>query len=199
MPTDKADLIAQLKCPNTTWEDLPASSPAVEQRPINCVSYYLAYAFCIWEGGRLPTEAEWNYAAAGGDEQRVYPWSAPADDATITSDHAVYKGGASAQALPNTVGSKSCTSNLMSCGDGRWGQADLAGNVLEWNLDYFADPYPTTSCVDCWNTSAQTTRSLRGGDYRNSPDLLLSSLRWDQDPTDPTSTSGFRCVYELKL
>ena len=41
--------------------------------PINCIDWYEAYMFCIWDGGRLPTELEWNYAAAGGSEQRPYP------------------------------------------------------------------------------------------------------------------------------
>ena len=49
-----------------------------ETLPLNCVDWYEAYAFCIWDGGFLPSEAEWEYAAAGGDELREYPWGSTA-------------------------------------------------------------------------------------------------------------------------
>jgi len=70
--------------------------------------------------------------------------------------------------------------------------------VLEWNLDYYSDPYPTTNCVDCWNISPQPTRSLRGASYVDFPDFLFSSWRWYQGPTDAAEFNGFRCVYDLK-
>jgi formylglycine-generating enzyme required for sulfatase activity len=197
MPAGADELTTQLKCPGATWEDPPTTGAEVEQRPINCVSFYLAYAFCIWDGGRLPTEAEWNYVAAGGNEQRVYPWNAPPDD-SIEPANAVYYDDASPGGLPNLVGSKSCASSVVSCGDARWGQADLAGNVLEWNLDYYSDPYPTSSCDDCWNTSPQTSRVMRGGSYVNGAGDLISAERWNQSPTEATHSSGFRCVYDLK-
>jgi formylglycine-generating enzyme required for sulfatase activity len=63
---------ANLACPGDgTWTNTPASQ---ENLPINCVNWYEAYAFCIWDGGFLPSGAEWEYAAAGGSLQREYPW-----------------------------------------------------------------------------------------------------------------------------
>jgi formylglycine-generating enzyme required for sulfatase activity len=46
----------------------------LDRKPLNCVPWEVLFAFCIWDGGRLPTNAEWGYAAAGGDEQRQFPW-----------------------------------------------------------------------------------------------------------------------------
>jgi formylglycine-generating enzyme required for sulfatase activity len=70
-PTD-----ANLACepPYDAWT---TTAGAQENLPMNCVNWYEAYAFCIWDGGFLPSEAEWEYAAAGGggaSGQREYPW-----------------------------------------------------------------------------------------------------------------------------
>jgi formylglycine-generating enzyme required for sulfatase activity len=82
LPADAEALKRAVKCHSTyqTWTD---EADEHERLPMNCLSWYLAFAFCAWDGGRLPTEAEWNYAAAGGDEQRAYTWSKPAHTTTI--------------------------------------------------------------------------------------------------------------------
>jgi formylglycine-generating enzyme len=70
---DTATLEARLQCDPTfqTWTNTPGAN---EDLPINCVDWYEAFGFCAWDDGRLATEAEWGYAAAGGSEERRYPW-----------------------------------------------------------------------------------------------------------------------------
>jgi formylglycine-generating enzyme required for sulfatase activity len=170
LSADSAALRAALAChaPYQTWTDSPGAN---EQRPITCVSWYEAFAFCAWDGGFLPTEAEWNYAAAGGSEQRAYPWSEPASSTTIDCQHANYDGAPPCADALVDVGSRG------GAGDGRWGHSDLAGNVWEWILDYYASPYPQATCNDCANLSAATERVLRGGGFLSPPPSLRTGAR----------------------
>jgi sulfatase modifying factor 1 len=69
LPTNTEALKSALS--GGTWTSAPGAN---ENRPITNVTWFMAFAFCAWDGGRLPTNAEWNYAAAGGSEQRLYPW-----------------------------------------------------------------------------------------------------------------------------
>jgi formylglycine-generating enzyme len=178
LPADKAALVADLGCDGGTWSD----STAANELPANCVSFNVAYAFCIWDGGRLPTEAEWNFAAAGGSQQRVYPWF---DSSKIDETYANFQSTA-----PVAVGST-------PLGDGRWGQSDLAGNVVEWTLDYHQE-YPAT-CADCLITTASSDRTMRGGSYQDLADVFLSvSFRGFGDLTYVGPTLGFRCARDLE-
>ena len=88
LPGDVASLRAGLTRFNSTWTDAPGAN---EHKPINNVSWFLAFAFCAWDGGRLPTYAEANYAAAGGSEQRYYPWSSGPMDIVISAARASYE------------------------------------------------------------------------------------------------------------
>jgi len=185
-----AGLIAGLKCSTTyqTWTDSPGGN---ENKPINCVNWFEAMAFCVWDGGYLPTEAEWNYAASGGGEQRVYPWSNPANSTTIDCTYVNYTndyGNHCVMGGINWAGSKSVK------GNGRWNHSDLAGNVAEWTLDWYSGSYQMP-CNNCANLPAATERIHRGGSFSNQQYGGLRAA--DRSYTYPTARSyltGFRCA-----
>jgi formylglycine-generating enzyme required for sulfatase activity len=155
-----------------------------ESLPVNCITWFEAFAFCIWDGGRLPTEAEWNYAAAGGDEQRAYPWSVPATDLSLDSTRARY-----ASDSPQRVG-------LASAGAGKWGQLDMAGNVAEWVRDCpEADP-PPLPCKDCtFGLPSAPHCSARGGLFSDTlPVRLRVSTHGAFTPNLRTKLVGVRCA-----
>jgi formylglycine-generating enzyme required for sulfatase activity len=173
-------------CADETWTDTPGAN---ENLPMSCFIWEVAFAFCIWDGGRLPTEAEWNYAAAGGAEQREYPWGDEAADDTRAVYCGADGGGVAASGGacpgPKQVGSKSPE------GNGKWGQADLAGNLHEWTRDQYFSPYTQVECVNCANRAAAASHACRGGSYRDGALALLSSYRAMVFPED---TIGVRCA-----
>lgn len=177
-----------LDCPDGTW------TGGDDRRPVGCLTWYQAYAFCIWDGGFLPSEAEWNYAAAGGLEQRAYPWGATAPSATYAAFQCNVSGGTCKGSLSFApVGSK-------PAGNGLFGQSDLAGNVMEWVLDWLpadhlTNRYAETSCLDCANLArSEPTKSIRGGSYSNNPDKLLVGERDFASPEWLLANIGARCA-----
>ena len=161
-----------------TWTD-PAGSQ--ENLPIECVTWYEAYAFCIWDGGFLPSEAEWEYAAAGGNLEQEYPWGSTAPG--TGNQYAIYGDYYTSNSLDIApVG-------YASMGAGYWGQLDLAGEVGEWNLDVYATY--VNPCTDCAYLDMTTERTVRGG--RAGITELNPPIR---DAVSPAAraTIGFRCA-----
>lgn len=175
-----------------TWTDAPGGN---EDKPIDCVTWYEAMAFCIWDGGYLPTEAEWNYAASGGSEQRVYPWSSPASSSTIDCMYANYyvDSPAGTFCVDGVRGGMNRVGTEAAKGNGRWGHSDLAGNVLEWTLDWY-DPAYVSPCTDCANLTPGTLRVLRGGNFLDNAPFLRTSARGNLSPSDRADVVGFRCA-----
>lgn len=82
-------------------------------------------------------------------------------------------------------------------GNGKWGQADLSGNVWEWNLDWYADPYDSASCDNCAQVTDGTFRVHRGAGWNSGASLLISTTRNAILPTYRTSSAGARCARSL--
>ncbi len=151
---------------------------------MSCVNWYEAFAFCAWDGGWLPTEAEWEKAAAGGDENRLYPWGAAAP----TTSLAVYNGSTFASIL--AVGSK-------PLGKGRWGQYDLAGGMFEWVFDFYDAAWYSGAgavCSNCTNVTNSFSRVLRGGSWSVYAAVLRAAYRNSPAPADRNISYGFRCA-----
>lgn len=167
------------------------AEPATEARAVGGATWFEAFAFCAWDGGFLPTEAEWGFAASGGNEQRAYPWSRPADALDIDRTRAAYFDGSATAASVHAVGA-------LPTGDGRFAHADLGGNVAEWVLDAWAEGYADAACDDCAalppSTATTGERVVRGGGANNGSGLLRSVHREHDLATKRFGARGFRCA-----
>jgi len=183
-----ANFATRLKCSakDNTWTD---TAGANEAAAINCSNWYESFAFCIWDGGRLPTEAEWEYAAAGGSENRVYPWGNRAPDKTLANYNSVRDGkGNPVQAAGSYIK-----------GQARWGHLDLAGGMYEWNLDWARQPYELSNSAvsNPANLTAASVRAVRGGAWDGLDSELRAVARSGGGaPADHTGEqiAGFRCA-----
>jgi formylglycine-generating enzyme required for sulfatase activity len=195
-PTDERLLCDPI---TATWSLSPAET---ETLPINCANWAEAKAFCIWDGGFLPSEAEWEYAAAGGDEQRMYPWGAspPGVDSEYAIYGCLYPLG---PVVPGSLVGVCSGGNLPSVGTalrgvGRWGQLDLGGSLWEWTLDSSeTDTLSQTYldlCSDCVDLRPARERLVRGGQYENADYTLQPTFRRLANASERYPGVGFRCA-----
>jgi formylglycine-generating enzyme required for sulfatase activity len=160
------------------------------EHPINCVNWYGADAFCAWIGAKLPTEAEWEYAARSQGQAREYPWG----NEEATCDLAVMRDDDIGCNLGSTW--PVCSKPL---GNTDQGLCDMAGNVYEWVADEYHGDYigaPTNGSA--WISGETYRVILRGGSWGNalSEDLRSSTRNgYAPDPRDPGA--GFRCARSL--
>jgi sulfatase modifying factor 1 len=191
-PTAASTWNANLGCDASyaTWT--PASDGGHETLPINCLTWWQAYAFCIWDGGFLPTEAEWEYAAAGGSEQREYPWGST--DPGSGNQYAIF--GCNFPSGPSTCGgfTNIAPVGTATLGGGRWGQLDLVGSMWEWNLDWYSNGTFVQPCVDCAYLSAADYRVFPGGSYYDLQPYLASSIPYGFSAPNKLNNIGARCA-----
>ncbi|MBW2703723.1 MAG: formylglycine-generating enzyme family protein [Deltaproteobacteria bacterium] len=153
--------------------------------PVNCVDWDQAVAFCTWAGGRLPSEAEWEYAARSGGQDITYPWG----DETTTCEYAVMWEGGLGCGEDRTWAVCSKTD-----GDTDQGLCDMAGNVGEWVQDWYHDDY--TGAPDdgsAWEDSG-SSRVKRGGGFNGVASGLRAAFRYFVVPSIRVYNLGFRCA-----
>jgi formylglycine-generating enzyme required for sulfatase activity len=150
-----------------------------DDHPQNCVSWHDAATYCAWLGKRLPTEAEWEFAARGGDTHQPWPWG----DAPFTVGRACSNRWSVEERGTCPVGRYP---------EGSFGLSDMAGNVWEWVADWYGPFAPGEPQV---TPTKGAGRVIRGGAWTSSSpaDLGISS-RAGTWPTNRDDYLGFRCA-----
>lgn len=186
----------------TSWKDSPSS-------PVVHVAWYDAVAYARWAGKRLPTEAEWEYAARGGLENAIYPWGNEAIDAA----HANYWQGT----FPHTNEASDQFLRLSPVGHfapNGYGLYDMAGNVWEWTADWFhfhyyyddmfsrgtvQDPQGPKTSYDPMEPSVPK-KVIRGGSFLCNDSYCSGyrvAARMKSSPDTGSEHTGFRCVRDI--
>jgi formylglycine-generating enzyme required for sulfatase activity len=166
--------------------------------PVAYVNWYQAATYCEWAGGRLPTEAEWEYAARG-PEGNLFPWgdefdrtrlnycdtSCSVDWAPDWPDRTVSDGYA--RAAP--VGS-------YPKGASWRGALDMAGNVWEWVADWYSsDYYASSAASNPQGPASGESKIIRGGGWDFDRQHIRAAVRLPFNPLYADDSTGFRCAY----
>jgi formylglycine-generating enzyme required for sulfatase activity len=162
---------------NPDWRDT--------YHPISRINWDDAHDYCVSIGGRLPTEAEWEYAARAGKRGMLYTWGNELDrnranfDGKDKRSKDKYDESAPVATFP----------------ENEWGVFDMTGNVSEWVADYYV-PFSGGPQVDPSGPVSGKERVVKGGSFAGTPEQLRLSIREHFPPQNTGNRLGFRCVID---
>ena len=171
----------------------PSPTDFVQARdhPVVNVTWYEADEYCHWVGGRLPTEAEWEFAGRAGYDGRIYWWGNERSREWANFGVEECCGGAT-----GGVDQWTNTAPVGSFPANDFGLHDISGNVWEWVADWHGR-YPTDTTHDPTGPEQGFGRVARGGSWLNYSGVLRMSLRLSFSPNGRTSNVGVRCARDV--
>jgi len=176
------EVYANEKCRIVKKETGYTVEPGYEKYPVCNVSWYGADAFCKWAGGRLPTEAEWEYAARRADKKNIpYSGSEVLDSVGWYQENSERKIHPTGLKKPNKLG-----------------LYDMSGNLYEWCSDRYKKSYYSSSPhLNPQGPESGDFRVLRGGSWMNQPYYCRTFYRYYAKPETRLVNIGFRIVYDI--
>jgi formylglycine-generating enzyme required for sulfatase activity len=169
-------------------------SETFADHPVVAVTWQQALTYCENLDGRLPTEAEWEYAARSGQPGSIFPWPGFDTRAPDGSYLANFRPGRGMYAADGYAFTAPVDAFLQT----PWGMHNVAGNVAEWVMDGYAPNFDALTDFNPYREEAPDGRRVvRGGSWASDEFFIGVGVRDAQDENEATIMTGFRCAYDL--